>query len=89
MAEMDLRERLTILLGPEKADQVLVVLEGEAKARCRDKDCVRLLPHPRLARHRWRHAALAPFDRSPIGWHCLGCGKPTWHRIHRAEHKES
>lgn len=55
----------------------------EAATRCRDKDCARILPHGRLARHLKRHKAEPPFDHILFGWLCGSCGLRRRHRVHR------
>jgi hypothetical protein len=92
-----LRDRIALLIrrnalhgvSPEATATVIVGLfEQEAAARCRDRDCARLLPHSRLSAHLWKHAAEAPFDRVLFAWLCFTCGLRRGHRIHRGRRKE-
>lgn len=84
MAEPSLRDRLTGIVGTDKADRVIALLDEEAVTRCRDTDCVRLWPHSRIAQHLWRHPVGAPIGWGLFGRRCFNCGHYTWRRIHRA-----
>lgn len=83
MAEPSLRDRLTAIVGTDKVERVIDLLDEEAVTRCRDDDCVRRRAHSRLDRHLWRHTAGAPLTRGLFGWLCFNCGRSTWRRIHR------
>lgn len=84
MAERSVRERLTTVVGTDKAALVIGLLDEEAATRCRDADCVRRWPHSRIALHLWRHPAGAPTERGLFGRRCFNCGHYVWRRIHRA-----
>lgn len=80
---MDLYNRIADVVGHEAAEQIVGILDEEGVQRCRDADCIRLVPHSRLSRHLWRHEAAAPLSFGLLGSRCFTCGKPTWRRIHR------
>ncbi|MFI8872426.1 hypothetical protein [Streptomyces sp. NPDC055243] len=79
----NLRDRIAAIAGLSAADQIVELLEEEAASRCSDADCLRRLPHSRLARHVWRHEPSAPLTRGLLGRKCFTCGQATWRRIHR------
>lgn len=83
MPEPSIRTRLAAIVGTDKAERVIAVLEEEAATPCRDTDCVRRRPHSRLAPHAWRHRAGDPRTWGLFGWRCFNCGHYVWRRIHR------
>lgn len=84
----NVRERITAIVGTSAAEQVIDILNDEAAHRCRDADCIRLLPHSRLARHLWRHVPVAPLAPGLFGRRCVVCGQPGWTRIHRVARQD-
>lgn len=86
----DLRQTLTDTLSRHRGanldvtvDAVIAVINEMGAQRCRDRDCIRLLPHRQLNPHRWLHRAQPPFTRTLLGWTCFMCGRRAGHRIHR------
>ena len=78
------RDRREGVSSASPADALVTLLDGEARQRCRDRDCVRLMPHGRLAPHLWRHEAQPPFTRYWLSWRCFTCGERKGHRVHKA-----
>lgn len=83
MSDPSIRDRITAVVGSEKARQVIDILDEELLTRCRDADCIRRRPHSRLAQHLWRHVPVAPLSPGLFGRRCFTCGRPTWRRIHK------
>jgi hypothetical protein len=81
--DLPLRDRIVAIVGPEAAEKIIEILDEELLTRCQDADCLRRWPHPRLARHVWRHDPVAPLSPGLFGRRCLTCGLPTWHRLHK------
>lgn len=79
-----LHERIAAITSPAAAEEIIDILNEESLTPCRDRDCIRLLPHSRIARHLWRHEVGAPRTRGLFGWRCFNCGQSSWRRIHRA-----
>lgn len=83
MSDQSLHARIVAIAGTDAADRILDLLDEEAAQRCRDADCMRRLPHSRLARHLWRHRPGAPLTRGVFGRRCFNCGHYVWRRIHK------
>ena len=78
-----MRDKITVLVGYDKAEEIFQLVEEAATTRCRDVDCFRWWPHSNLSRHFWRHEPKAPLTRDLFGWMCFTCHRYTWQRIHR------
>jgi hypothetical protein len=84
MAEPSIRDRIAAIVGDKATRQIVEILDEEAVTRCQDADCMRRLPHARLARHLWRHVPVAPLSPGLLGRRCFTCGRPSWRRIHNS-----
>ena len=87
--QLQLDQRIAQIVGRDTAAQIMEMIEGDLRGRCRDADCVRFRTHPRLAFHLWRHDSVPPLTRSLLGWRCFACGRLSWHRVHRTSKQQA